>query len=206
MVDSNVRAAALVAAALCVPPIAWSQTAELLSITGVPAATVQAGQAYSFAPVGVATGPVAPHFEVQNLPTWASFGWAGQLTGTPATTDAGTYSNISISIVAGDARASLPVFSITVQAANSVAAPVTISWTPPTTNSDGSVLTDLQGYRIYAGGHPDQMIPILWLPNAGLTSFPIEGLSPGWHFFAMTAVSSLGLESTLSALAVAFLQ
>jgi hypothetical protein len=205
MADSTVRAAALAAAILCVPPAAWSQTAEWLSITGVPPATVQAGQPYSFTPASVATGPVAPHFEIQNLPPWASLGWAGQLTGTPATTDVGTYSNIVISLVAGDARASLPVFSITVQATTSVGAPATISWTPPTTNVDGSALTDLVGYRIWAGSTPDRLLPILSFDNSGMTSYALEGLSPGLHFFAMTAVNSQGLESALSALAEAFL-
>ena len=199
MADSIVRAAALVgAAAWCVPLTAWSQTAESVSIGGFPSATVQVGQTYTFTPNAVTAGPLIPHFEIQNLPPWASFSWAGQLTGTPAATDAGTYPNIVISIVAGDARASLSSFSITVQAAGSLAAPATLSWIPPTSNDDGSVLTDLAGYRIYAGSTADQLVPILML-DAGLTTYVLEGLSPGLNYFAMTAINSLGIESELSA-------
>jgi len=200
MAGSIIRAAALAgAAAWCVPLTAWSQTGESLNIAGVPPATVQPGQSYTFAPHAVAAGPLIPHFEIENLPGWASFGWAGQLTGTPAATDAGTYSGIVISIVAGQVRASLPTFSISVQAANGVAAPATISWMPPVTNVDGSVLTDLAGYRIYVGRTPNQLVPILALDNAAVTSYLLEGLSTGLNYFAMTAMNSRGVESTLSA-------
>jgi len=204
MAGSIIRAAALAgAAAWCVPLTAWSQTGESLSIAGVPPATVQPGQSYTFAPHAVAAGPLIPHFEIENLPGWASFGWAGQLTGTPAATDAGTYSGIVISIVAGDSRASLPVFSITVEAASSVGAPVTISWNPPTTNADGSVLTDLAGYRIYVGSTPNHLVPIHALHNFSLTSYQLQGLNAGLKYFAMTAVNSRGFESHLSAVAEA---
>jgi len=200
MADSIVRAALLTgAAAWCVPLSAWPQTTESLSIAGVPPTTVQAGQTYTFAPSAVATGPMSPHFEIQNLPPWASFSWAGRITGTPEVTDEGTYPNIVISIVAGQVRASLPTFSISVQAANGVAAPATISWMPPVTNVDGSVLTDLAGYRIYVGRTPNQLVPILALDNAAVTSYLLEGLSTGLNYFAMTAMNSRGVESTLSA-------
>jgi hypothetical protein len=199
MADFILRAGALAGAvAWCVPLTGWSQTTESLSIVGVPPATVQAGQTYAFAPDAVAVGPLNPYFEIQNLPPWASFSW-GHLTGTPETTDEGTYSNIVISIVAGSLRASLPAFSITVQAANGVAAPATISWIPPTANADGSVLTDLAGYRIYIGSTPSKLVPILALDTPGVTSYLLEGLSPGLNYFAMTAMNSRGMESKLSA-------
>ena len=200
MADFIVRAAAIAGVvAWCVPLTAWSQTTESLSIAGVPPATVQAGQTYTFTPDAVAAGPVIPHFEIQNMPPWASFSWTGELTGAPAATDVGTYSNIVISIVAADASASLPGFSITVQGASSIAAPATPSWIPPTTNDDGSVLTDLAGYRIYLGSAPDQLVPILALDDPTLTSYVLAGLSPGLNYFAMTAMNSRGIESELSA-------
>ena len=206
MADAIVRAAALAGAIVwCVPLTAWSQTAESLSIAGVPPASVRAGQTYTFTPHAVAAGPEIAHFEIQNRPPWASFGWAGQLTGVPAAKDEGIYSNVVISIVAGSTRASLPGFSITVQAASSVAAPATISWDPPATNADGSALTDLAGYRIYVGSTPHQLVPILTLDDAARTGYVLEGLSPGLHYFAMTAVNSVGIESRMSAVVAATL-
>ena len=200
MVNSILRAAALAgAAAWCVPLAAWSQTAVSLSLTGVPPATAEAGQPYTFTPDAVAAGPVTPHFEIENLPRWATLDWSGQLTGTPAATDEGTYSDIVISMVAGTARVSLPAFSITVEAARSPTATATISWIPPTTNDDGSVLTNLAGYRIYVGSTPTRLAPLLTLDSATMTSYLLEGLHPGLNYFAMTAVNSAGLESALSA-------
>jgi hypothetical protein len=205
MANFIVRAAALVgAAAWCVPLPAWSQTTESVSISGVPPTTVQAGQTYSFTPQAEAEGPLIPSFQIQNLPPWASFNWPGQLAGTPAASDAGTYSNIVISIVAGDASASLPAFSITVQAASSTAGTATISWTPPTTNTDGSALTDLAVYHIYGGGAPDQL-RLMAVLGKSLTDCVIPDLSPGLYYFAMTAVNSQGIESELSTIVPATL-
>ena len=205
MAESMIRAGVLAgAAAWCVPLIASSQTTESLSISGVPPTSVQAGHTYTFTPDAVASGPLSPELEIQNRPSWASFSWTGELTGTPTATDVGTYSDIIISIVAGTDHASLPSFSITVQAAGGTE-PATISWTPPTTNANGSVLTNLAGYRIYVGSAPNQLTPVLTLDNAGLTKYVLEGLSPGLHYFAMTAVNSLGVESKLSAIVAATL-
>jgi hypothetical protein len=198
MASFIVRAAALAgAAAWCVPLTGWSQTTELLSISGVPPTTVQAGQTYSFTPQAEAEGPLIPSFQIQNLPPWASFNWSGQLMGTPAASDAGVYSNIVISLVAGDFSASLPAFSITVQAPSSTAGTATISWTPPTTNTDGSPLTDLAVYHIYAGAAPDRLTLKAVIGNS-FTDLVIDGLSPGLYYFAMTAVNSQGAESELS--------
>jgi hypothetical protein len=218
MASFIVRAAALAgAAACCVPLTGWSQTTESLSIAGVPPTTVQVGQTYTFEPQAMADGPLTPYFQVQNLPPWASFSWTGELTGTPAATDTGVYSNIVISIVAGDSSASLPSFSITVQAASSstgtaqaassstggvqaassASGTATISWTPPTTNTDGSPLTDLTSYRIYAGAAPNQLAPFVVIDN-GFSDCVVNGLSPGLYYFAMTAVNSQGIESDLS--------
>ena len=229
MASFIVRVAALAgAAAWCVPLTAWSQTTESLSIVGVPPTTVRVGQPYTFAPQATAEGPLTPYFQIQNLPPWASFSWTGELTGTPVATDAGVYSNIVISIVAGSTGASLPSFSITVQpassstavqpassstavqpassstavqAASSSTAPSTLAWSPPTTNTDGSALTDLAGFRIYAGSTPDQLLPLLSIPNPWLTGYLLAdlNLSPGSYYFAMTAVNSQGIESALSA-------
>lgn len=199
MRDVIVRAALLAGAAALYPPLpAFSQQSDSLSISGAPATCVQVGEAYAFTPHAVAVGPISPHFEVQNLPQWASFGWSGQLAGSPTAADVGTYSNIVISIVAGTEQASLPVFSITVAPASGPNESATLSWTPPTTNVDGSALTNLAGYRVYAGTAPDHLAPVLTLDNAGLTCQVVDGLTRGLNYFAMTAVNSRGDESLLS--------
>ncbi len=97
----------------------------------------------------------------------------------------------------------------------SVTLPSTISWTPPTQNSDNTELTDLTKYRFYYG--PDasslQAIPELDLADTtGLvTSLNFNTLTDqdkelltnllqgnSTHFFAMTAINSQNIESSFS--------
>ena len=72
-----------------------------------------------------------------------------------------------------------------------------LSWTPPTTNTDGSQLTNLAGYKIYYGtssGHYTQSV------NAGnVTSYTITNLTDGVkYYFAATAYNTAGAESGYS--------
>ncbi len=110
------------------------------TISGSPATSVQAGQSYSFVPSAKDPEGRTLMFSIQNKPGWASFSTVnGALTGTPASTQAGTYSNISIRATDGSLTASLPAFSITVTAVAAPAnrAPV-ISGTPVTAATAGT--------------------------------------------------------------------
>jgi hypothetical protein len=107
------------------------------TISGTPATSVQATRGYSFTPS--ASDPDGDNltFSIVNKPSWASFSTTtGRLSGTPAATDVGNYANIVISVSDGRASASLPAFSINVQAAPNNAP--TISGTPPTSVTAGS--------------------------------------------------------------------
>lgn len=100
-------------------------------ISGVPVTGAVVGQGYTFQPSALDPDGQALTFSIANKPAWASFNAAtGQLSGTPGTGQAGTYSGITIAVSDGAAIASLPAFTITVSAANR--APV-ISGTPTTT-------------------------------------------------------------------------
>ncbi len=102
--------------------------------------------AYSFQPTASDADGDTLTFSAANLPAWASFNQStGAITGTPDAADVATYSNIRVTVSDGEASASTSVFAITVTAGGSAA--VTLSWTPPTQNEDGSTLTDLAGYR-----------------------------------------------------------
>jgi len=83
----------------------------LPTISGAPVTTVTIGTAYSFIP----TATNATSFSISNKPTWATFNsTTGALTGTPASGNVGTYSNIVISAMNVTGTASLPAFAITV--------------------------------------------------------------------------------------------
>ena len=74
----------------------------------------------------------------------------------------------------------------------------TISWEAPTTNTDGTPLTDLAGYRIYYGSSPDKLGHSVQIKTIGLQTYVIDDLQSGTWYFAVMAVASDGSESGLS--------
>lgn len=69
----------------------------------------------------------------------------------------------------------------------------TLSWTAPTQNTDGSALTDLAGFKIYAGlvqGGPYGDVSIT-INNPTTTTFVVPGLAEGTtYYFVTTAFNS----------------
>ena len=167
------------------------------TISGTPLLSINVLAAYSFQPSASDADGNTLTFSIQNRPAWATFNTAtGRLSGTPALTDVATFANIIISVSDGTASTSLPGFSLSVlqQATGSA----TVSWTAPTTNSDGTPLTDLAAYRIQYGrasGSLDQSAPV---NNPGLTSYTVENLSQGTWYFGVVAVNAAGSESAVS--------
>ena len=75
---------------------------------------------------------------------------------------------------------------------------MTLRWTAPKRNTDGTPITSLAGYLVYYGQTEGQYSRTLHLPSATLTSVGIEGLAPGkWHF-AVKALATNGRESAFS--------
>ena len=91
------------------------------------------------------------------------------------------------------------------------AASLTLEWAAPTTNADGTRLTDLGSYRIYLGTSSPACPSASFFTVASPTSSPASGqtlsrvvssLSAGTTYFArVTAVDTSGNESTCSATA-----
>ncbi len=170
------------------------------TIQGQPSANVMAGQAYTFQPSASDPNGDTLTFSVTNLPNWATFNAStGRLSGTPSAADVATYSGIQISVSDGQASASLNSFSITV--ADVVVGSATLSWTPPTQNSDGSALTDLSGYRVHYGRDPAQLSQTIEITNSSLSTYIVENLSAGTWYFAVVSINSGGTTSVLSSVA-----
>lgn len=75
-----------------------------------------------------------------------------------------------------------------------------LSWLPPTQNTDGSSLTNLAGYKIYYGTSQGVYPNIITLNNVGLAAYVVENLSNGsTYYFVITAFNSDGVESVYSA-------
>lgn len=169
------------------------------TISGSPSAVVLEGQLYEFTPTASDADGDALEFSIARKPAWASFDRAtGRLSGTPAAEDVGNFTNIAISVSDGQVAATLSNFDISVDAI--AAGSATLSWNPPTQNSDGSALTDLTGYRIYYGRDSNNLGRNLIIDNPGLTRYVIENLTPARWYFTMTSVNADGVESNRSAL------
>lgn len=74
---------------------------------------------------------------------------------------------------------------------------VALAWVAPTTNTDGSPLTDLSGYRIQYGTSASDLATSVYQQTLA-TTWTSPDLTPGtWHF-AVRAFNTMGLESALS--------
>ena len=74
----------------------------------------------------------------------------------------------------------------------------TLSWEAPTSNTNGTALTDLVGYRIYYGSNPEDLKQSVQIGSIGLQTYVIDNLEPGTWYFAVMALASNGAESALS--------
>lgn len=167
------------------------------TISGTPSTSGRVGTAYSFTPTASDPNGDKLTYSISNKPSWASFSTTtGALTGTPGSGSQGTYSNIAISVSDGKTSTSLAAFSILVT--QPTVGSATLSWTPPTQNTDGTSLTNLGGYRIYYGTSPSALSQSIQITNAGLTSYTVGNLSPGTYYFALAAYTTDGVESAPS--------
>lgn len=170
------------------------------TISGAAATSVVAGESYSFTPSASDPDNDPVTFTISNPPKWASFDpRTGTLSGTPTVNDAGVYANVEIAATDGKAITALPAFTITVTPGVSMGTKaVTVAWTPPTKNDDGSELTDLSGYRIHYGNASKAYTASIDVPNPGLSRYTMEQLPAGQYFIAVTAVNAEGIESEYS--------
>lgn len=161
------------------------------SISGTPVPAINAASSYNFVPASVDADGDTLFFSITNKPQWATFDTlSGRLTGTPTQADVGTYSDITITVTDNKTSSRLNAFSIDVTQISTGSA--MLSWTPPTTNTDGSQLTNLSGYRIYYGTSPSVLTRVVEIANAGVASYLIENLSPAtWHFAVKAVAGSV---------------
>jgi hypothetical protein len=177
------------------PPAAAS-----LAISGLPFEITAPGNTYSFTPDARSSdGTII--FDIENKPAWTSFDpMTGTLSGIPTDVDIGLYSDIVISATDGVRRVALPPFSIDVQISGGES--VLLSWTAPTSRTDGQPLTDLAGYRFYYGREQDNLTYRIDVNNPGLSMYEIGNLSPGNWYFVAAVYDQAGVESPLSNQAV----
>ncbi len=111
-----------------------------ITVTTVPT-SVQAGSHYALQPSASSPEGYALVFSITGMPSWASFSTStGLLSGTPASSNVGSFPNIVISVSDGHSSVSLKAFTITVTAVSTAPtnAPPKITGTPATTVQAGS--------------------------------------------------------------------
>src|SRR5262245_19614192 len=113
------------------------------TISGTPAAAVNQGAAYSFAPTAADSDGDALIFGIDAKPAWANFNTAtGLLSGTPAAADVGMHRGVVVWVSDGKAQTLLPAFDVQVMAPPSNGnRPPTISGTPATSIVVGASYT-----------------------------------------------------------------
>ena len=177
------------------PPPSAGNRAPTISGTATPG--VNASSPYSFTPSAADADGDSLAFTIQNKPAWATFNTStGKLSGTPGASDVGTYSSIAISVSDGTASTALSTFAIAITTISTGRA--TLSWMPPTENTDGSTLSNLAGYRIRYGTSAGSLTKTIAIDNASVTTYVVEDLAPATWYFAVTAVTSNGTESNNS--------
>lgn len=167
------------------------------TISGNPAPQATVGNSYLFSPNATDSDGDNLTFSITNRPSWAGFDTAtGRLSGSPLLSDMGTYGDIVISVSDGSASSSLNGFSIEVVATGTGS--VTLNWTAPTQNEDGTTLTDLAGYTIYYGSQSGNYTNQIPIDNPSVTTYVVDGLTPDTYYFAATARDADGIESRFS--------
>lgn len=73
-----------------------------------------------------------------------------------------------------------------------------LTWTPPTTNTDGTALTNLAGYRVNYGAAQNQLVQAAQIANPAATTHTIANLTAGTWYFGLKAYTTQGMESDLS--------
>ena len=178
--------------------VSASGTNQPPTISGTPPTSVKAGSAYAFTPTAKDPEGKTLTFSITNKPAWAAFSTTtGRLSGTPSSAQTGTYPSIVIKVSDGSATASLQSFAIVVSSTTTTGS-ATLSWTPPTRNTDGSTLTNLAGYRILYGTSASALTRTIQVANPGTSRYVVENLAAGTWYFSVRAYSSGGGESSTS--------
>lgn len=75
---------------------------------------------------------------------------------------------------------------------------MTIAWEPPTENTNGTMLTNLAGFVIHYGTDSQNYTSTIQVANPGITSYVVDNLAPGTYYFAVSAYTSTGEDSSYS--------
>ena len=96
----------------------------------------------------------------------------------------------------GSSSAPTPATSDTVSDKGGGSGTFALAWAGPTTNTDGSPLTDLAGYKVHYGTVSGSYANTVDVGTASACS--VNSLSPGTYYISVTAYNKEGAESGYS--------
>jgi Putative Ig domain len=169
-------------------------------ISGTPPSTAAVGAAYTWTPSLSDANNDPLTLSLSGKPAWASFdSKTGRVYGTPSASYAGTTTSSTLSVSDGKTTTTKS-FTITVGAAGGggTVGSVTLNWSPPTHNTDGSTLTNIAGYRVVYGKSAGALTSTVQIANPGISSYVIDNLASGTWYFALKVYTSSGTESALT--------
>ncbi len=130
-------------------------------------------------------------------PTQSSSADSGSTAQSPTTTGSSTAGQGTTGS-SGTPSGSTGPGSTTGSPPTATAGTVTLNWTPPTENVNGTALTNLAGYKIHYGTASGAYTQSVTVSNPGLATYVVSSLPPGKYYFSLTAYNSDGTESPLS--------
>ena len=74
----------------------------------------------------------------------------------------------------------------------------TLTWTPVKTNTKGSALKDLAGYKVRYGTSPQGLYTVVVLKDPAQTTYVVRDLYPGTWYFTVTAYTRSDVEGVPS--------
>jgi hypothetical protein len=108
---------------------------------------------------------------------------------------------VALSSASGAALGSPSAGVITITGDGAATGSATLSWAPPTENTNGTKLTDLTGYYINYGTSASSLTHEIKITSATATSYEITNLTKGTWYFTVNAYTSEGMESAASPMA-----
>jgi hypothetical protein len=167
------------------------------TLTGTPRATTVINELYVFSPVAQDPDGDLLQFGIINQPAWLHFDTSNAtLSGTPGSRDIGNYADILITVSDGTRTSSLGPFEIQVVGDGSKS--ITLTWTIPGENDDGTPLIDLAGYEIRYSSSPRTYSQLIRISDPATTSYTVSGLDTGTYYFVTSAYNALGITSDYS--------
>jgi hypothetical protein len=156
----------------------------LLLALGISSAIAQTAPSITFgANVTTGNGSVTPVLTWSTTPTAQTCVASGDWTGSKAVSGTQTLESITKSATYN--------LACTWPGDNTI----TLTWTPPTANTDGSTLTDLDGYKVYYGTSASMSANQIKEVAAGLNTVTLGPLAAGTWYMVMSAINQADVES-----------